>query len=237
MNEMKFKRVLLKLSGETLAGDTGSGIQADRLESVAREVAEAYAKDVQIAVVIGAGNIWRGAGKAIDRVTADNMGMLATIMNSLALRDALEARGVPARVMSAIDVSKVAELYVRDNALEHLRQKRVVILAGGTGNPFFTTDTTAALRAAELDAEVILKATQVDGVYDDDPKKNRSAKKYARLTFDEAIQKQLRVMDITAFSLCRENNVPIVVFDFYCAGNLLKALSGENIGTLVTRGG
>jgi len=230
---MKYRRVLLKLSGETLAGSGETGIQIQNLNAVADEIASIHNKKVQLAVVIGAGNLWRGAGKAIDRVTADNMGMLATIMNSLALGAALNSRGIPAVVQSAIDVSKVAEFYVRDRALACLEEGRMVILAGGTGNPFFTTDTTAALRAAELNAEVILKATQVDGVYSDDPKKNPRATRYSRITFDEAIAKRLKIMDMSAFSLCRENDIAIVVFDFYRKGNLARVLAGETVGTVV----
>ncbi|MHB9154057.1 MAG: UMP kinase [Endomicrobiales bacterium] len=231
---MKFKRVLLKLSGETLAPEGGTGISQESLAGVVSEIKDACRSKAQVAVVIGAGNIWRGAGKAVDRVTADYMGMLATLMNSLALRDALESGGLKARVLTALDVPKVAETYVRDRALEHLEKGRIVILAGGTGNPYFTTDTTAALRAAELKADVLLKATQVDGVYSDDPKKNPAAKRYASLTFDEAIQKRLKIMDIAAFSLCRENAVPVIVFDFHKKGNLKKVFSGVTIGTTVS---
>jgi len=232
---MKYKRVLLKLSGESLAGGSQNhGINLESAGYVADEIKKALKKKVELGIVIGAGNLWRGAGKSIDRVTADYMGMLATIMNALALRDILQTNGINARVQSAIDVSKIAELYVRDNALRYLDKGEVVIFAGGTSNPYFTTDTTAALRAAEIKAGVILKATQVDGVYTDDPKKNPRAKKYSTLSFDEAISRNLKVMDITAFSLCRENKIPIIVFDFYRPGNLAKALSGENVGTLVT---
>jgi uridylate kinase len=232
---MHYKRILLKLSGETLVGNSSYGIASDSLNNLAAEIKPLFEQSVEIAIVIGAGNIWRGAGKSVERVTADYMGMLATIMNCLALRDVLEKNGIPCSVQSAIDVSKVAELYRHDRAKECLKNKEVVILAGGTGNPFFTTDTTAALRAAELQVDVLLKATQVDGVYDDDPKKNPQAKRYETVTFTEAIEKRLRIMDTTAFSLCRDNNMSIIVFDFHKKGNLFKVISGEKIGTLVVK--
>lgn len=230
-----YHRILLKLSGETLAGSAPMGINAEALATVAAEIAACRRSKAQIAVVIGAGNLWRGAGKEMDRVTADYMGMLATVMNSLALCDALRGRGIPARVQSAIEVPKIADRYDRDRALELLDAGQVVVFAGGTGNPFFTTDTTAALRAAEIKADVLLKATQVDGVYSDDPRKNKNATRYDTVSFDEAIRKRLRIMDMTAFSLCSENNIPIVVFDFHRRGNLAKAVAGAAIGTTVTR--
>jgi uridylate kinase len=230
---MKYKRVLLKLSGETLAGAGGSGIDPESLAETAAEIKTAVDGKLQMAIVIGAGNLWRGAGKALDRVTADYMGMLATIMNALALKEALLNIGVPAVVRSAFEVSKVAGLYVRDEAVEQLNAGKIVFLAGGTGNPFFTTDTTAALRAAEIGADVLLKATQVDGVYDADPRQNPSARRYDTVSFDEAITKQLKVMDTAAFSLCRDNNIPIMVFDFHKKDNLRKAVAGEKTGTLV----
>ncbi|MGA2090617.1 MAG: UMP kinase [Endomicrobiales bacterium] len=230
---MKYKRILLKLSGETLAGDASSGINADGLKSVAREIKAVWQKKVEIAVVIGAGNLWRGAGKSIDRVTADHMGMLATVINALALKDALRVEGIGAGVFSAIDIPGFVTRYMRDSAVSFLECGNVVICAGGTGNPFFTTDTTAALRAAELEAEVLLKATQVDGVYEADPKKNPAAKKFPTLSFDDAIEKQLKIMDTAAFSLCKENDLPIIVFDFHKKGNLEKVVSGRTIGTLI----
>lgn len=231
---MKYKRVLLKLSGESLAGQAGFGINMRSLEQTVTEIGKARKSGAQIAIVIGGGNIWRGAGKEIERVTADSMGMLATVINALALRDVLETSGIPAKVLSAFEVSKFAELYTPKKTIEYLKKGFIVVLAGGTGNPYFTTDTTAALRAAEINAEMLFKATQVDGIYDSDPKKNRSAKRYKKLSYDEAIDRNLKIMDITAFTLCRDNSLPIVVFDFYKPGNLQKALKGETIGTLVT---
>lgn len=230
---MKYKRVLLKLSGETLAGKDNN-ISVESLEVITNEIINVYKNNIQLGIVIGAGNIWRGAGKAIDRVTADHIGMIATIMNSLALCDMLRKKGIKAKVQSAIEIPKVAELFTRDTAVEYLENGNIVIFAGGTGNPFFTTDTTAALKAAEIKADVLLKATQVDGVYNFDPRKNADAVKYDTLTFDEALGKSLKIMDAAAFSLCKENNLPIIVFDFYCKGNLEKILSGHKIGTLVS---
>jgi uridylate kinase len=230
---MKYKRVLVKLSGEALSGPAGFGINTKSLETVAAELKKVYSKKIQIALVVGGGNIWRGAGKEIERVTADYMGMLATVINALALRDILVKNGMPARVQSAIEISKIAEPYVRDESIRHLEAGRIVILAAGTGNPFFTTDTTAALRAAELKCDVLLKATQVDGVYSDDPKKNKKAKKFKSLTFDEAIERGLKVMDTAAFTLCRESALSIIVFNFHKPGNLLNAVSGKPIGTTV----
>lgn len=233
---MKYKRVLLKLSGESLAGQAGFGVNMPSLRQTVAEIDKARKCGAQIAIVIGGGNIWRGAGKEIERVTADYMGMLATVINALALRDVLETSGLPAKVLCAFEVSKFAELYTPKKTIDYLKKGFIVVLAGGTGNPYFTTDTTAALRAAEINAEILFKATQVDGVYDSDPKKNRDAKKYKQLSYDEAIEKKLKIMDITAFSLCRDNDLPIVVFDFYKAGNLSKALKGVSIGTLVNKG-
>ncbi|MCX5778349.1 MAG: UMP kinase [Elusimicrobia bacterium] len=230
---MKYKRMVLKLSGETLAGNDSSGITVDGLKTVSREIKAVWRTKAQIVVVIGAGNLWRGAGKSIDRVTADHMGMLATVMNALALKDALLAEGVAAAVLSAVDVPGFVARYSRDAAEAFLASGGVVICAGGTGNPFFTTDTTAALRAAELNADVLLKATQVDGVYTADPKKNVGAKKYTTLSFDDAIKKQLKIMDMAAFSLCRENGVPVIVFDFHKSGNFAKVVSGCSMGTLI----
>ncbi|MBN1622639.1 MAG: UMP kinase [Endomicrobiales bacterium] len=232
---MNYKRVLLKLSGEALSGSGNLGINTKYLQNIAAEIKNALGKNkVQIGIVVGGGNIWRGADKDLDRVKSDYMGIIATVINSLALQDILEKNGLKSHVFSAINIPKVVDLYVTEKAADYLKNNYVIILAGGTGNPFFTTDTTAALRAAELKADVLLKATQVDGVYDSDPKKNKGAKRYKHLTFNEAIQKNLKIMDTSAFSLCRENNLPIVVFNFHNSGNLLKVLSGQDIGTLVS---
>lgn len=226
--------MLLKLSGEALGGNGGTGINIESIRNIACEIKKALRDTkIQLAIVVGGGNIWRGAGKDIERVTADYMGMLATVINALALRDVLESNGLPSVVQSAVDISKLAEPYSRDNALKCLKENRIVIFAAGTGNPFFTTDTTSALRAAEIGADVLLKATQVDGVYSDDPKKNPNATKYPSIKFDEAIRRNLRIMDTAAFSLCRENNMPIIVFNFHAKGNLAKVLAGAKIGTLV----
>ncbi|MFC1501539.1 UMP kinase [Elusimicrobiota bacterium] len=231
---MKFKRVLLKLSGEALAGSKSSGIDIESVTSLAQEIKKAYLKKIQLGVVVGAGNIWRGAGKDMDRVTADQIGMVATVMNALALKQTLIKLGVPAVVQSAFNVSGFVEKYTSNKASQYLKTKNVVIFAGGTGNPYFTTDTTAALRAAEINADVLLKATQVDGVYTDDPKKNLNAKKYSKIGYEEAISKNLKIMDTSAFALCKENKLPIIVFNFHKSGNLAKVLSGKNIGTLVS---
>ncbi len=234
---MTYKRVLLKLSGESLSGgNSAGGITPEGLSKVTTEIKEAAKNGVQMAIVIGGGNFWRGATKDMDRVTADYIGMLATVMNALALADALSAKGIPAVALSAFNVSKIAQLYTREKAVAYLNEGSVVILCGGTGNPFFTTDTTSALRALEISAEVVLKATQVDGVYDADPKKNPSAKRYDTLSFSEAIEKNLKIMDLAAFSLCRENELPVMVFDFHKTGNLAKAVAGEKIGTIVNGG-
>lgn len=230
---MKYKRILLKLSGETLAGAGSSGIAPEGLAKVAREIKTVRDLKVQVCVVIGAGNIWRGAGKSIDRVTADHMGMLATVMNALAVKDALRRAGMAAVVLSSLDVPGFVERYSRDAAVAALDRGEVVVCAGGTGNPFLTTDTTAALRAAEIDADVMLKATQVDGVYNADPRKNPKAHRYGTLSFDEAIAKQLKVMDTAAFALCKDNAVPIIVFDFHTAGNVAKIVAGKTVGTLI----
>ena len=228
-----YTRILLKLSGETLAGSDAVGVDARACQSLAREIAGICRGGREIAVVIGGGNFWRGQGKRMDRVKADYMGMLATVMNAIALQDALTTHKVAARVFSAIPVPNVVEPYHQGRALAALKKKEVVILAGGTGSPFFTTDTTAALRAVELGAQVLLKATQVDGVYNADPKKDPHARRFASLSFDEAIQRRLKVMDITAFSLCREHSLPIIVFDFHKKGNLARAVRGAVIGTRV----
>src|SRR5271170_7801084 len=231
-----YKRIILKLSGEVLAGN-GEVIDPKVTEKIAREVAEIHAMGVQVAVVIGGGNIWRGitsANRGMDRSTADYMGMLATIINGMALQEALEKAGVNTRVQTAIEVKNVAEPFIRRRAVRHLEKGRVVIFVAGTGNPFFSTDTTAALRASEMGAEVILKATNVDGIYDSDPKKNPNAKRYSTLTFGEALTKRLQVMDATAFSLCMDNKVPIIVFDMMNKDNIRDAIAGKPVGTLVT---
>jgi uridylate kinase len=230
---MATKRVLLKLSGESLS-DGSSSISADSLSRTVNEIKSAVThSEVQLAIVIGAGNIWRGACKFIERVTADRMGMLVTVMNSLALSDALAKVGMKSNLFLANGVSGFAENFNREKVIRCIEQGNTVIFAGGTGNPFFTTDTTAALRAAEIKADMLLKATQVDGVYSADPKKNRDAMKFNSLTFEEALDKHLKIMDYEAFSLCMQTNISITVFDFYKDGNLKKVLNGEKIGTTV----
>lgn len=230
------KRILLKLSGEALMGDDAFGINRATIERMVEDVAEVVHLGVEVAVVIGGGNIFRGvAGGSVgmDRATADYMGMLATVMNSLALADAMDKQGLVARVMSAIAIEQVVEPYVRPKALQYLEEGKVVVFAAGTGNPFFTTDTAAALRGAEIGAEVVLKATKVDGVYDADPKKNPAAKRYAQLSFDEALSRDLGIMDATAFALCRDQNLPIKVFSILKPGALRRVVLGEDEGTLV----
>jgi uridylate kinase len=237
MPERRYKRVLLKLSGESLCGSSRHGIDSGALSRIAQEIKLAHDKGVQLGVVVGAGNIWRGAsdrGEAIGRVTADNMGMLATIINALALQDALEHLGVPTRVQTAIEISKLAEAYIRRRAMRHLEKGRIVIFAGGTGNPYFTTDTAAALRAVEIEAQAVLKATKVDGVYTDDPRINKKAKRLVKVTFMDSIRDRLRVMDTTALTLCMENRMPIVVFDLHVKGNIARAVSGQSVGTTIT---
>jgi uridylate kinase len=230
---MSPKRVLLKLSGESLS-DSSSSISEKSLFRITKEIKSVVDKaSAQLAIVIGAGNIWRGGGKFIERVTADKMGMLATVMNSLALNDSLVKAGIKSTVFSACGVSDFVEKFNREKTLECLNQGYVVIFAGGTGNPFFTTDTASALRSAEINADILLKATQVDGVYSADPKKDKSAVKYDVLTFQEALNKRLAVMDAEAFSLCMEARISIIIFDFYKDGNLQKVVSGEKIGTRV----
>lgn len=231
-----YKRVLLKLSGEALMGNLGYGIDPSVVEGIAGEIAEVVALGVQIAVVVGGGNIFRGvkaSASGMDRATADYIGMIATVMNSLTLQDSLERNGVQTRVQTAIAMQEVAEPYIRRRAIRHLEKGRVVIFGAGSGNPFFTTDTTAALRAAEIDAEVIFKATKVDGVYDADPHLNPNAKRYQSLTYGHVLAQDLRVMDSTAIALCKENNIPILVFDLTVGGNIRRAVIGESIGTLV----
>ncbi|MBI4371952.1 MAG: UMP kinase [Elusimicrobia bacterium] len=231
-----YQRVLLKLSGESLCGEGERGIKPQALSSIVAEIKRAFDQGVQLGVVVGGGNIWRGEqdrGEAIGRVTADSMGMLATLMNALALQDALEQLGVPTRVQTAVEVSKLAESYIRRRAIRHLEKGRVVIFAGGTGNPYFTTDTAAALRAVEIEAEALLKATKVDGVYTADPKKDPKARRLERLTFMDSIKQRLKVMDATALTLCMENDMPVVVFDLAVPGNIARAVSGETVGTLI----
>ena len=233
---MVYQRVLLKLSGEALMGSLGYGIDPVVVGSIAQEVAKVVSEGIQIAIVVGGGNIFRGvkaASAGMDRATADYVGMIATVMNAITLQDALEQAGVPTRVQSAIAMQEVAEPYIRRRAIRHLEKKRVVIFGAGSGNPFFTTDTTAALRAAEIDAEVIFKATKVDGVYDSDPHVNPNARRYQSLTYAHVLNQDLRVMDSTAIALCKENNIPIMVFDLSVSGNIYRAVMGESIGTLV----
>jgi uridylate kinase len=231
-----YRRLLLKLSGEGLAGEDGFGIHPGVIGGIADQIREVFDLGTQISLVIGGGNIIRGmtaAAQGMDRAQADYMGMLASVINAMALQDALEKVGVPTRVQTAIEIAQVAETYIRRRAMRHLEKGRIVIFAGGTGNPFFTTDTAAALRAAEIGAEVVMKATQVDGVYSADPTKDPNAIRYTELTFAEALQRDLRFMDQAAISLCRENDLPIVVFDMGVKGNILKAVRGETVGTLV----
>lgn len=234
MQTPKYKRIMLKISGEALAGNGKSGIDGDTLGRISDKIRDAYMMGVEIAIVVGGGNFWRGrSGKGMDRTTADHMGMLATVINSLALQDALETREIPTRVQTAIEMRQIAEPYIRRKAVRHLEKKRIVIFACGTGNPYFSTDTTAALRAAEIDAEVILLAKKVDGVYDSDPNTNPSAKKYDTLTYNDLLSKELAVMDSTAASLCRDNKIPILVFGLDNPENITRVLLGEDIGTSI----
>jgi uridylate kinase len=238
MDKPAYKRILLKLSGEALMGDDDYGISPPVIRRLAAEIQQIVDLGVQVALVVGGGNIFRGAGLAeagMDRVTGDHMGMLATVMNALALQDALERVGVFSRVMSAIKINQVCEDYIRRRAIRHLEKKRVVILAAGTGNPFFTTDSAAGLRAIEIDADIMLKATKVDGVYSADPKKDPSAERYSRLTYDQVLERKLMVMDATAIVLCRDQGMPIMVFDVTRPGALLEAICGKDIGTVVER--
>ena len=232
---MKYNRILLKLSGEALVGDKTGGIDPEILIKYSNEIKKIYDKGVEIAIVIGGGNIYRGFNNEykIDRVQGDYMGMLATLINGLALQNTLENIGIPTRLQSAINVNKVAEPYIKRKALRHLDKKRIVIFSAGTGNPYFTTDSAAVLRAIEIEADVILKGTGVDGIYNDDPNKNSDAFKFEKITFKEAISKGLKIMDTTAFTLSHENKLPIIVFDMNLEDNLLKVLNGENVGTLV----
>ena len=234
MDTMKYKRVLIKMSGEVLAGEKSIGIDEKVLAGICRSVAGLYRMGVQVAIVNGGGNFWRGrSGKNMDRTRADHMGMLATVIDALALQDALEAQGVPTRVQTAIAMSQIAEPYIRNRAVRHLEKGRIVIFACGTGNPFFTTDTAAALRAAEIDAEVVLKATDVDGVYDKDPNINADAVRFERLDYLDVLNRGLGVMDSTATSLCMDNKIPIIVFNIKDPDNLLRIMAGEKIGTVV----
>lgn len=233
-----YKRVLLKLSGEALQGNMNSGIDPVIVNSIAKQLKEVKEMGTELAVVIGGGNIFRGleaASRGMDRATADYMGMLATVINSLALQDALEREGVFTRVQTAIHMQALAEPYIRRRAIRHLEKGRIVILAGGTGNPYFTTDTTAALRAIEIGADVILKATKVDGIYSADPKKAKDATRFEKLRYLDVLKKGLKVMDATAITLCMDNNLPIIVFDLLKQGNIRKVIVGQNIGTVVTR--
>lgn len=235
-NNLKYHRILLKLSGEALAGDQGFGIDPGRAVDIAERVRAVREMGVDVAIVIGAGNLWRGRvglNRGMDQATADYMGMLATVMNALALMDALESLGVVTRVQSAIEMRSVAEPYIRRRAIRHLEKGRVVILGGGTGNPYFTTDTAAALRATEIGAEVLIKATKVDGVYDSDPKLNPGAKRFDHITYLDAISQRLQVMDSTALTLCMENKMPILVLNLWDQAALGRALRGEAVGTLV----
>lgn len=233
---MKYKRILLKLSGEALMGNRQYGIDPERLAEYAQDIKAVTDQDVQVAIVIGGGNIFRGvagASNGMDRVQGDHMGMLATVINGLALQSALEDTGIPTRLQSAIKINEVAEPFIRRKAIRHLEKKRVVIFGGGTGNPYFTTDSAAVLRAIEIEADVILKGTRVDGIYNADPEKDSTAVKFDHITFDDVLRQGLKVMDTTAFTLSQENNLPIIVFDMNKRGNLLKVVSGESIGTKV----
>ena len=234
---MKYKRILLKLSGESLQGGKPSGIDPDRLNQFAGQVKDAHDLGVQVGIVIGGGNIFRGltgSQKGFDRQTGDYMGMLATVINSLALKSALESLGTKARLLSGLEIPKLAERASGTDAIKYLVEGYVVIFSGGTGNPYFTTDTASALRAVEIRADALLKGTRVDGVYTDDPEKNPAAKKFDRLTFKDAYEKGLKIMDLTAFTLCEENSIPIVVFDMNQPGNLVKLLQGQDLGTIIS---
>jgi uridylate kinase len=234
VSSVVYKRVVLKISGEALAGNKGFGIDFDTVNRIADEIKEVKEMGVQIGLVVGGGNIWRGReGIGMDRTTADHMGMLATVINALALQDALEQREVPTRVQTAIEMRAIAEPYIRRRAIRHLEKGRVVIFAAGTGNPFFSTDTAASLRAAEIDAEVILLAKKVDGVYDKDPNKYKDAVKFRELSYLDVLNKGLGVMDSTATSLCMDNKIPIIVFDLTTYGNIKKVVTGKDIGTIV----
>jgi uridylate kinase len=234
--ELKYKRILLKLSGEALMGEGEYGIDVDTVNFIAGEIKEVQELGVKIGIVVGGGNIFRGvsdASKSMDRVTADYMGMLATVINALALQDALENAGCATRVQTSIEMRQIAEPFIRRRAMRHLEKERVVIFAAGTGNPYFTTDTAATLRSSEINAEVVLKATKVDGIYDSDPKKNSGAVKYDSISYLKVLNEGLKVMDSTAISMCMDNAMPIIVFDIYGKGNMKKIITGEKIGTIV----
>ncbi len=233
---MTYQRVLLKLSGEALMGNLGYGIDPKVVADIAQEIKDVIDHGIQLAIVVGGGNIFRGvkaASAGMDRATADYVGMIATVMNAMTLQDALEQMGIPTRVLTAIAMQEVAEPYIRRRAIRHLEKGRVIVFGAGSGNPFFTTDTTAALRAAEIDAEVVFKATKVDGVYDCDPKLNPNARRYESLTYSHVLTHDLRVMDGTAIALCKENDIPIIVFDLSVPGNIVRAIQGEKVGTIV----
>ncbi|MDI6716904.1 MAG: UMP kinase [Actinomycetota bacterium] len=239
MSKYIFKRILLKLSGQSLAGKGGYGIDPEVMLSIAQQIKQLYDDHIEIAIVVGGGNIFRGleaSARGMDRATADYIGMLATVMNAMALQEALEKEGVNTRVQSAITMQEIAEPYIRRRAMRHLEKGRAVIFAAGTGNPFFSTDTAAALRALEIGAEAILKATRVDGVYDSDPEKNPNAKRFSRLSYIEVLNKGLKVMDTTAITLCMDNNIPIIVFNITKRNNIKRVLEGEDIGTVVQGG-
>lgn len=236
-NKTKYKRVLLKLSGESLSGKNRFGIDSDILEYLSGEIVKVHNLGVEIGLVIGGGNIYRGLSakaQGIDSVTGDYMGMLSTIINALALQNSLEKNGIFTRLLSAIDINKIAEPFIRRRAVRHIEKKRIVIFGGGTGNPYFTTDTAASLRALEIGADVILKGTRVDGVFDSDPEKNSHARMYRNITYNNAIRKQLKIMDMTAFALCHENKIPIVVFNMNVKDNFKKVVLGKSVGTLVS---
>lgn len=233
---LQYNTILLKLSGEALMGDGNYGISNATLKYIANEIKSIYELGIKIGIVIGGGNIFRGvsaSAKGIDRVTADHMGMLATVINCLAVQSALESEGIETRVQSAVEMRQIAEQYIRRRAMRHLEKGRVVIFAAGTGNPYFTTDTTATLRASEINADIVLKATKVDGVYSADPKKNSNAIKYDTITYLEVLTKRLEVMDSTAISMCMDNNIPLIVFDLFGKGNLLNIINGNRVGTLI----
>lgn len=235
--QAKYKRIILKLGGEALSGEGSFGIDPDRAEFIAHKVKQVHDLGVEIAIIIGGGNLWRGAqgvARGMAQSTADHMGMIATVMNGLALQDALERQGVVTRVQTAVEMKAVAEPYIRLRAIRHMEKGRVVIIAGGTGNPYFTTDTAAALRAAEINADIVIKATKVDGVYSADPRIDPAATRYTRLTYDRVLQEKLQIMDMTAFTLCQENNMPILVLDFWANDDLYHAVLGEEgVGTLI----
>jgi uridylate kinase len=240
MTTPAFKRILLKLSGEALAAGQGFGVDSDRVHEIAAEIAEVHKLGVQIAIVVGGGNFFRGVAeqaKEMDRVSADHMGMLATVINALALQDALEKQGAWTRVMSAIEMHEVAEPFIRRRAIRHMEKGRVVVFAAGTGNPYFSTDTAASLRAMEIHADAILKATKVDGIYTADPMKDKDATKFEKITYMDILRRGLKVMDTTAIAMCQENKLPIVVFDLNKHGNILRVVMGENVGSLVYDGG